>query len=76
METLKSQSDRIVFLERQLDLIKQSAASPGGDLQNQIDGMSLLMEEVATTLKLKGPIRGLPAWAAYIMTKLPSDVSL
>lgn len=76
METLQSQAERIKLLERQLDLIRQSAESPGGDLQNQIDGMSLLMEEVATILKLKGPLRELPAWATYVMTRIPPDISI
>jgi hypothetical protein len=65
---------KILDLESQLLRIKQSGEVSPGNLQNQVDGMAMLMLDVSRILKMPGDmhIRDLPKHAEAIMKLVPA----
>ncbi len=70
-----SDAARIADLESQLKRIKESGEISPGDLSNQINGMSMLMLDVARVLKMPGDkhLRDLSAHAQAVMAMLTPE---
>jgi hypothetical protein len=64
---------RIAELEAQLKRIKESGEISPGNLQNQIDGMAMLMLEVSRKLKMPDDwhLRDLPEWIDCLGISVP-----
>jgi len=68
-----SDAERIADLEAQLKRIKESGEVSPGNLQNQINGMSMLMLDVAGKLKMPDDwqLRDMPEWVDCIGLSFP-----
>jgi hypothetical protein len=66
-------AEEIADLKSQLKRIKESGEVTPGNLQNQINGMSMLMLTVARKLKMPDDwhLRDLPAWVDALEIKVP-----
>ena len=68
--TLQQLSSKIKLA---VSAIPVSGLNPGGDLQNQIDGLTMQLIGMAKTLQLPAnqTIGMLPAWCVRVMAKIP-----